>query len=536
MDMKGNQINLINLKPLYEEFMGLKLSKNNANKAIELASKFVDVRYFYKSCTRDERKEVFIKLEEAFNMIGDRANADKYADKIKKINEINEQNEMVSLFQNFMKLELLENNTVNVDEVTELASKFVENQCFIEKCPEKNKNDVYAKLAKAYYLKDDYKNAYKYLCKNTGIFYIEDENQIAVFDDKFDYYRKNYQQRYEFTEICYDVYRKLGYLSEEAYEQYVTSNYQYISGISEKLSKEKEVYFQKVMEETDPHEMTEEKLRLLLGRFEVMNLFKYNKDDAEKVIEFASIFVENQYFLEKCPEKNKNDVYAKLAKAYYLKDDYKNAYKYLCKNTGIVYIEDEDQNRIEILNSACNYYQEKELMEICYDVYHKLGKLSEAEYRQYTSPEREVHFQKVLKETDPDIMTKEELGLLLGRFETLDLSKNNKKDAKEAIELASKFMNAPIFNEVYNTQLSKRRIYGQLGEAYYIIGEYCSALINLGNTGIITKKVDCLRDIELEDIYKKSSDKLSTIYKEIDKCTNEIGKALVEDPLNFDIQ
>ena len=344
-----------------------------------------------------------------------------------------------------------ENNTTNANEAVGLAWKFMAADCFYRDCTKDVRKDVYMKLSKAFEIIGDHANANKYT------------NKINEIDE---------------------------------------------------------------MNEID-------RMKLLFKSF---YRFPLGKSNLEKVIEFASDFVEEPYFLNSS-EINRNCAYTKLAKVYCLKGEYENAYKYLCKNTGIVYIEDEDQNRIEILNGACNYYQEKELMEICYDVYHKLGKLSEAEYRQYTSPEREARFQKVLKETDPNKITKEEFELLFDRFETLDLSKNNKKDAKEAIELASKFMNIPIFNKLYDTQSPTRSdIYGKLGEAYYIVGKYCSAFINLGNTGIIAKKVDCLRDIELEDIYKKSSDKLSTIYKEIDKCTNEIGKALVEDPLNFDIQ
>ena len=365
MDVKLDPL----FKQRYEEFIGLELSENNANEAIKRAQRFTITFYFQKYCPADIQINVYTKLIEAYNMIGDRANADKYTDKIEEIREIDERNKkqqrIESLFKEFVKLELSRNN-------------------------------------------------------------------------------------------------------------------------------------------------------------------------AEEAIKLASELVQNWYFLNKYKEKKRDYIYAKLAKAYYLKDDYENAYKYLRKNTGIVYIKDEDQNRIEILNSACDYYQEKELMEICYDVYYKLGKLSEAEYRQYTSPEREAHFQKVLKETDPNKITKEEFELLFDRFETLDLSKNNKKDAKEAIELASKFMNIPIFNKLYDTQSPTRSdIYGKLGEAYYIVGEYCNAIINLTKTGRLEE------DGKLKELYDKSYNELPKIYmalKEIDKCTNEIGNALVEDPLNFDMQ
>ena len=352
-------------KPFYDRFLELDLSENNttnANEAIGLAWKFMAADYFYMDCTKDVRKDVYMKLSKAFEIIGDRANADKYANKINEIDEMNEIDRMKLLFQSFYH-------------------------------------------------------------------------------------------------------------------------------------------------------------------------FPLGKSNLEKAIKLASDFVEEPYFLNSS-EINRNCTYTKLAKVYCLKGEYENAYKYLCKNTGIVCIKDEDQNRIEILNSACNYHQEKELMEICYDVYHKLGYLSKAEYEQCINPGKETYFQKVLKETDPDIMTKEEFELLFDRFETLDLSKNNKKDAKEAIELASKFMDIPIFNEQYN-ELPMSNIYGKLGEAYYIVGKYCSAIINLAKTGRLEE------DGKLKELYDKSCNELPKIYmaiEEIDACTKDIGKPLVEDPLNFDMQ
>ena len=350
--------------------MELKLSKNNAKETIERAEKITPTFYFQKYCPADIQINVYTKLVEAFNMIGDRANADKYANEIKK-------NKVLLSFKNFRKLELPESNVVNAEEAIKLASVFVENQYFLEICPEKIRNDIYAKLAKAYYLKDEYGNAYKYLCKNTGIFYLDErenykyQSQVCIFDDKFRYYQKNYQQREELTKICYHVYYKCGYLSEAEYEQYINSW--------------KEGYF-----------------RTLL----------------------------------------KND-----------------------------------------FNKMCS-----------------------------------IEFEWVLE-----------------RFEKIDLSKKNKKDVEEVFELASKFMNIPIFNERYD-KLPMSDIYGKLGEAYYIVGEYCSAIINLAKTGRLEEGG------KFKELYDKSCDGLPKIYmaiKEIEENTkykNPSVKALKEDPLNFDRQ
>ena len=313
MDVKRNQINLINLKQLYKEFMELKLSKNNAKEAIELASKFVDVGCFRKNYTRDERKEVFIKLKEAFNMIGDRANADKYADKIKIIDEINK---VLLPFKDFKDLKLPENNTANANKAIELASKFVENQCFIEKCPEKNKNDVYAKLATAYYLKGDYENAYKYLCKNTGIYYLDEgrnyeyQSQVCIFDDEFDWYLKDRQQRKKLEEICYDVYYKLGYLSEAEYGQYIDPL--------------EECYVRKLLKE-DFSKMCYIEFEWVLERFEKIDLSKKNEKDAEEVIEIASKFMNIPIFNERYNKLPMSDIYGKLGEAYYIIGEYEYA-------------------------------------------------------------------------------------------------------------------------------------------------------------------------------------------------------------------
>lgn len=382
----------IQLDPLfkqkYEEFMELKLSENNAEEAIKLAMKVTLNGYFKKYCPADIQINAYTKLSEVYNMIGDRANADKYANKVEGIREAYEQIEkrrkVLLSFKNFRDLKLPKNNTADVNKAIELASAFVENQYFLEMCPEKIRNDIYAKLAKAYYLNGDYDNAYKYLCKNTGIYYLDEgrnyeyRSQVCIFDDKFDCYLKNHQQREELVKIYYDVYYKLGYLSEAEYEQYI-----------------------------DP--------------------------------------------LEECCVR-------KLLK--------------------------------------------KDFSKMCY-----------------------FEFEWVLE-----------------RFEKIDLSRKNEKDAEEVIEIASKFMNIPIFNERYN-KLPMSDIYGKLGKAYYIVGNDEKAITNLINTGRITEKTTCPRDAELKDIYKKACERLkikngsiSEALEEIGERTNEIGKALKEDPLNFDMQ
>ena len=259
----AQQKNWNELKPFYDRFLKLSLSENNAKEAIEIASKFVDVRCFCKNCTRDKIRDVYIKLEKAFNMIGDRGNADKYANEIKKMDEINK---VLLSFKDFRKLELPGNNTVNVKEAIKLASAFVENQYFLEVCPKKIRNDIYAKLAKAYYLNGDYENAYKYLCKDTCVYYDKNENTVTILHDEW-----NCSQKDELMGIWEDVRERL-YLSEKERKQRE----------AEETKRKKEADFQKILKQKDPNEITRKDLGWLLGEFEYTDLSEDNKKMQKK--------------------------------------------------------------------------------------------------------------------------------------------------------------------------------------------------------------------------------------------------------------
>lgn len=343
--------------PFYNKFLELDLSKNNtanANQAIELASKFMAADYF-RRCTKSAKKSVYMKLSKAFEMIGDYNNAVKYVNKSTKIDEIDKEYKIASLVQEFFNLKLLEDNT---KEAIKLASNFVEEPCFLEMCPKKKKNNVYAKLAKAYYLDGDYDNAYKYLCKDTFISHDEIENTVTILHDKWDYSQKD-----ELIGIWEDVRERL-YLLEKEREQRE----------AEEKEKKKEADFQKILKQKDPNEITRKDLGWLLGEFEYTDLSEDNKKNAEKVIEIASKFMKVPLFNEMYDAKSSRmiDVCGKLGKAYYIVGDDKNAITNLI-NTGRITEKTTcpwDAELKDIYKKAC------ERLEI-YDEIEKIGNLAE---------------------------------------------------------------------------------------------------------------------------------------------------------------
>lgn len=85
---KGGQMNLIRLKPLYHSFQMLELSENNianANKVIELASKFIDTPIFRNQYTKTLINNADLKLGIAYYMVGDNTKAAVYLNKSEKV-------------------------------------------------------------------------------------------------------------------------------------------------------------------------------------------------------------------------------------------------------------------------------------------------------------------------------------------------------------------------------------------------------------------------------------------------------------------